>query len=419
MMTQTENKPFDIRFDRVVEAYREVRANKGSHGVDNVTLEAYEEDLQGNLYKLWNRMSSGSYFPQAVRGVEIPKKTGNGKRKLGVPVISDRVAQGVVKRELEILLEPVFDESSYGYRRNRGVYDAVKAARGRCWTYKWTVDIDIVSFFDEIPHDLLMKAVRKHTSCKWHLLYIERWLKAPIRQTDGQLVQRTKGTPQGSVVSPVLANLFLHYCMDEWLRRNLPDCPFERYADDGLVHCKTEKQARYVRGRLEERFRQCGLRLHEEKTKIVYCGTGKEAVEGTIREFDFLGYTFRRRASRNKQGGTFTGFLPAISKRAAKSIRQQVKEMESLRLTDSNLRDIAIELNPKTRGWFESYGKFYPSELKRQLTFINKRLARWAKRKFKRFKGSQWSALKWLGKTAKVVPMLFEHWKRGVIPYVR
>jgi RNA-directed DNA polymerase len=416
-MLQTKQKPFEIRFDRVVRAFKDVKANKGSYGVDEITLEAYEENLQGNLYKLWNRMSSGSYFPKPVKQVEIPKK-GGGKRPLGIPAIEDRVAQAIVKRDLEIILEPVFHEDSYGYRHKKGVEDAVEKAKVRCWEYRWAVDLDIRSFFEDIPHDLLMKAVRKHTDCKWHLLYIERWLKAPVLQVDGTLKDKTKGTPQGSVVSPVLANLFLHYCMDEWMKRNVPECPFERYADDGLVHCMTENQAKKVKGKLEERFRQCGLTLHPEKTKVIDCRTLKGVGGKTHREFDFLGFTFRRRGARDKYGVTFTSFLPAISKKSAKSMREKVKEVKPLQVTDSILKDIAEELNPKIRGWIGSYGKFYPSELKRHLQYINKRLASWAKRKFKRFKGSQWNALKWLGRLAKEAPTLFEHWRYGVIPCV-
>lgn len=417
-MLQTKQKSFEIRFDRVVKAFKDVKANKGSYGVDEITLKEYEENLQANLYKLWNRMSSGSYFPKPVRQVEIPKK-GGGNRPLGIPAIEDRVAQSLVKRDLEIILEPIFQEDSYGYRRNKSVMDAVTRARSRCWEYRWVVDLDIRSFFEEIPHSLLMKAVRKHTNCKWHLLYIERWLTAGVLQVDGVLKEKTKGTPQGSVISPILSNLFLHYCMDEWMRRNIPTCPFERYADDGLVHCRSESQAKFVKSRLEERFRECGLTLHPEKTKIIDCRTLKGVGGKTNREFDFLGFTFRRRGARDKNGVGFTSFLPAISKKSVMSMREKVKGIKAFQVTDSILKQIAEELNPKIRGWIGSYGKFYPSELKRHLQYINRRLACWAKRKFKRFKGSQWNALKWLGKIAKEVPTLFEHWKFGVVPFVR
>jgi RNA-directed DNA polymerase len=416
-MLQTTRKPFEIRFDRIVAAYRSVRANKGSHGVDDVSLEAYEEDLQGNLYKLWNRMSSGSYFPQAVRQVEIDKK-GGGKRPLGIPTVSDRVAQAVVKRELEIELEPVFHEDSFGYRPRRSMQDALKKTRERCWKYDWVIDLDIQSFFEDIPHDLLMKAVRKHTAVKWQLLYIERWLKVPVQQMDGQVRAREKGTPQGGVISPLLANLYLHYCFDEWMRRNIGHCPFERYADDIVIHCQTRKQAVWVKHRIEERFIQCGLKMHPVKTKIVDCRRDKACRESEHQEFDFLGHTFRKRKARTKTGDFFTSYLPAVSKKSIQSIRGKLKESESLVKVNNTLKEVARELNPQIRGWFQSYGQFYSSELKKQLQCINGRLILWARRKYKRLR-SRWKALAWLKTIATAQPALFEHWKQGVTPRVR
>jgi len=414
-MSQTKQKPFEIRFDRIVLAYKTVKANKGSYGVDGISLAAYEVNLQDNLYKLWNRMSSGSYFPQAVRQVEIDKK-GGGKRPLGIPSVADRVAQAVVKRELEIMLEPTFHEDSFGYRRNRSVLDAVGKARERCWKYKWVLDMDIKSFFEDISHELLMKAVRKHTNCKWHLLYIERWLKAPVQQVDGSVKEKGKGTPQGAVISPILANLFLHYCFDEWMRRNISHCPFERYADDCVVHCQTEKQTIWVRRQLETRFQQCGLTLHPVKTKIVDCRTGRESNGSEHQEFDFLGYTFRKRKAKTKQGEFFTSYLPAVSKKAIKAIQEKLKECEPLVKTSGTLKEIATELNPKIRGWFNSYGKFYISEFKRQIQCINWRLMLWARLKFKRLKRNRWHAKEWLRKISTTEPTLFEHWKHGVTP---
>jgi RNA-directed DNA polymerase len=414
-MSQTKRKPFEIRFDRVVLAYKTVKANKGSHGVDDVSLEAYEENLQDNLYKLWNRMSSGSYFPQAVRQVEIDKK-GGGKRPLGIPSVTDRIAQAVVKRELEIMLEPVFHEDSFGYRPHRSAADALRKARERCWKYKWVLDMDIKSFFEDISHELLMKAVRKHTNCTWHLLYIERWLKAPVQQSDGSLKEKVKGTPQGAVISPILANLFLHYCFDEWMRRNVSHIPFERYADDCVVHCQTEKQATWVRRQLEARFQQCGLTLHPVKTKIVDCRQGKESRESEHQEFDFLGHTFRKRKAKTKSGDFFTSYLPAVSRKSIKAIQDKVKECQPLVKTAGTLKDIAKELNPKIRGWFNSYGQFYSSELKIQLQYINRRLMLWARRKFKRLKGGRWQAKAWLRTISIQEPTLFEHWIQGVTP---
>jgi len=416
-MLQTTGKPFVIRFDRVVAAYRAVKANKGSHGVDDVSLEGYEEDLQGNLYKLWNRMSSGSYFPQPVREVEIPKK-GGGKRPLGIPTVSDRVAQAMVKRELEMVLEPVFHEDSFGYRPHRSMQEALRQAQGRCWKFDWVIDLDIQSFFEDIPQDLLMKAVKKHTACRWHLLYIERWLKAPVQQVDGAVRAKEKGTPQGGVISPLLANLYLHYCFDEWMKRNFGHCPFERYADDIVVHCKTRKQAGFVRHRIEERFEQCGLRVHPVKTKIVDCRRDETSRSSKEQEFDFLGHTFRKRKARSKTGDYFTSYLPAVSRKSVQSIRQKLKESKTLRKVNNTLKDVAAELNPQIRGWFQSYGQFYPSELKKQLQCINGRLLLWARRKFKWLR-SRWKALAWLKTIASQQPALFVHWAQGVTPSVR
>jgi len=254
----------------VWEAYKRVKANKGSSGVDGESLEVFEKDLKNNLYRLWNRMSSGSYFPPPVKLVEINKKSG-GKRPLGIPTVTDRIAQMVVKMTLEPKLEPCFHADSYGYRPGKSAIEAVGKVRERCWRYNWVIDLDIKGFFDNLNHDLLKLALEKHRPEKWVMLYIERWLKAPVQQLDGSLNERTKGTPQGGVISPLLANLYLHYAMDEWLRIKHPDTPFERYADDSVVHCRTEREAKETLQSLKERLLQCGLELHPEKTKIVYC----------------------------------------------------------------------------------------------------------------------------------------------------
>ena len=263
-------KPFEIPKREVWEAYKRVRANQGAAGVDGQSIAEFEANLAGNLYKLWNRMSSGSYFPPPVRRVDIPKGDA-GSRPLGVPTVADRVAQTVVKRFLEPLVEPKFHRDSYGYRPGKSALEAVGVARERCWRYDWVLDLDIKAFFDSIDRDLLMRAVRKHTSCPWALLYIERWLEAPVQMADGSLVGRERGTPQGSVISPLLANLFLHYAFDVWMSRNYPDIPFERFADDEICHCRSEEQTRALRATLEKRFAECGLELHPTKTQVVYC----------------------------------------------------------------------------------------------------------------------------------------------------
>ena len=331
-------KPFSISKRVVFEAYKRVRANQGAAGVDEESIADFEKNLKNNLYKIWNRMSSGSYFPPAVRLVEIRQK-GWGQRELGVPTVSDRIAQMVAKMYFEPEVDCYFHPDSYGYRPGKSAIEAVGVARKRCWRYNWVVDLDIKGFFDNIDHGLLMRAVRKHTDNKWLLLYIERWLKAPVQAEDGTLVSREKGSPQGSVISPLLANLFLHYAFDEWMRRNYDNIPFERYADDILVHCKSEKQARWIKAVIEERLKQCGLELHPEKTKIVYCKDSFRKGDYPSKRFDFLGYTFRSRLAKDRYGKFFVSFLPAVSNEAAKSMRRTISGWRIHRMTDKSIKD--------------------------------------------------------------------------------
>ncbi len=303
----------------MLDAFKKVKANGGAAGVDGQSIAEFEKDLKRNLYKLWNRMSSGSYFPPPVRTVEIPKDNG-GIRLLGIPTVADRIAQMVVKLYLEPEVEPYFHQDSYGYRPGKSAVEAVGVARQRCWKYDWVVDLDIKGFFDNLNHEFVMRAVRKHTDCKWILLCIERWLKAPAQLQDGTLVSRDKGTPQGGVASPLLANLFLHYAFDEWMKRMCPGIPFERYADDIIAHCVSEQQAKWLKAKIEERLSQCGLELHPQKTRIVYCKDDRRKGEHQNVSFDFLGYTFRCREAKRRNGGTFINFCPAISDKASKEI---------------------------------------------------------------------------------------------------
>jgi group II intron reverse transcriptase/maturase len=291
MTRMDKAKPFCIAKRDVWEAYKQVKANRGAAGVDGQSIEDFDRDLSTNLYRIWNRMCSGSYFPPPVRRVDIPKGDSGGTRPLGIPTVSDRIAQMVVKRYLEPILEPRFDKDSYGYRPGKSAHEALSVARRRCWDRDWVLDLDIKSFFDEIDWNLLMRAVRRHTDCKWVLLYLERWLKAPMSMPDGTLVNRERGTPQGAVVSPVLANLFLHYAFDCWMRREHPDIPFERYADDAICHCPSEAQALELRQALEQRFAECRLQLHPQKTKVVYCKDANRPGQYPERSFDFLGYS--------------------------------------------------------------------------------------------------------------------------------
>jgi len=403
-------KPFCISKWVVFEAYKRVKANRGAAGVDGESIADFDRDLKNNLYKIWNRMSSGSYFPPAVRSVEIGKK-GGGQRKLGVPTVSDRVAQMVAKMHFEPDVDRHFHSDSYGYRPGKSAIEAVGVARKRCWRYNWALDCDIKAFFDEIDHELLMRAVRKHTESKWLLLYIERWLKAPMQDKDGTLYSREKGSPQGSVISPLLANLFLHYAFDEWMRRNHGGIPFERYADDILVHCKSEKQARWIRVEIAKRLKQCGLQLHPEKTKIVYCKDSFRKGSHPYEKFDFLGYTFRPRRAKDRYGRFFVSFLPAVGEEAGKSMRKTIRGWRIHRMTDKSIKDLACIFNPAIRGWINYYGQYYRSALYPMLKQINHALQRWACRKYKKLHDRKRKALKLLQRIAEQVPGLFVHWR--------
>jgi len=408
-------KPFCISKRIVWEAYKRVKANKGAAGVDEISITEFEKDIKNNLYKLWNRMSSGSYFPPPVRSVEIPKSSG-GQRVLGIPTVADRIAQTVVKMYLEPKLEPHFHRDSYGYRPGKSAVQAVGVARERCWRYDWVLDMDIQGCFDNLDHELLMRAVQRHTDCRWMLLYIERWLKAPAQQPDGALVQREKGTPQGGVISPLLANLFLHYAFDEWMRRNSPYVPFERYADDAIVHCKSEKQARWLKEAIGKRLAECKLELHPEKTKIVYCKDVDRQGNYPREKFDFLGYTFRPRRSKNRWGKYFVNFTPAVSDKAAREMRRTMRGWRLHLRSDKTLEDISRMFNPILRGWINYYGRYYRSALYPTFRVLDRTLVRWATRKYKRLRGHPRRATHWLGRIARREPYLFAHWEIGLRP---
>jgi group II intron reverse transcriptase/maturase len=403
-------KSFDISKRQVWEAYKCVKTNRGCAGIDKQSIAEFEEDISNNLYKIWNRMSSGSYFPSPVMRVEIPKEDGR-TRPLGIPTVADRIAQMVVKNYLEPILEPHFHVDSYGYRPNKSALDAVGMARKRCWRYNWVLDLDIKGFFDNISHELLMKAVTKHTECRWVLLYVERWLKASVAMLDGSFLYPEKGTPQGGVVSPLLANLFLHYAFDYWMQRKYPHVPFERYADDMVCHCRTESQARKLLADLNERLGDCGLELHSEKTKIVYCKDEDRKGDYPVKKFDFLGYTFRPRLSRNRRGKFFVNFSPAMSNKAAKAIRKKVRSWSWQLRPGDTLEDLARECNSIIRGWIYYYGRYYPSAMRRILEHINWRLVRWATCKYKKLRGRQRKAKIWLKRIALRQPNLFVHWR--------
>jgi RNA-directed DNA polymerase len=399
----------------VWEAWLEVKLNDGGAGVDGQTIEDFGQNLEDNLYCLWNRLASGSYFPPPVRAVPIPKKTG-GERLLGIPTVSDRIAQTVVKKTLEAILEPIFDADSYGYRPGRSAHDAVAVTRKRCWCYDWVVEFDIRGLFDNIDHALLMKALRHHCHEAWILLYVQRWIETPLQHPDSRLESRQKGTPQGGVVSPLLANLFLHYAFDAWARRELPAVPFCRYADDGLLHCRSERQARLVLKRIAQRFKDCGLEIHPDKSGIVYCKDDTRREEYTRTSFDFLGFTFRPRRCVNKQGRVHPNFLPGISNSAKKMMNRQLRSWHIQLKNDKSLSDLSKMFNPVLRGWFAYYGRFYPSALRRFWRNVNAYLVRWVRRKWKRFARHRRRAKRYLSQLAVKNPELFMPWKLGVFP---
>ena len=404
-------KQHDISKYAVMKAFEIVKRNKGAAGVDGQSIKEFEENLKDNLYKLWNRMSSGCYFPPPVLEVEIPKKGGGG-RILGIPTVADRVAQMVAKLYLEPMVEPSFHSDSYGYRPNKSAKDAITVTRKRCWQYDWVIDMDIKGFFDNMEHEKVMLALERHTNLRWIHLYVTRWLKAPIQSRDGKSKEREKGTPQGGVISPLLANLFLHYSFDEWVKREYPQNPFARYADDIVMHCQSREEAETLLKRIRERLKDCGLDLHPDKTKIVYCKDDNRTGNDEHEKFDFLGYTFRGRSSRNWKDKLFVNFSPAISPDSKGKIREKVRAWDLKAKTGRSLRSLAKGLiNPQVRGWIEYYGKFHKSELYDIIDYIQEKLVLWIRKKYGKGKISDEKARRLLRRIKKREPQLFVHWK--------
>jgi RNA-directed DNA polymerase len=412
-----DSKAWPVTKRMVWQAYKEVKANKGAAGVDDQSIGGFEERQADNLYQLWNRMASGSYFPPPVKLVQIPKSGGQGKmRDLGVPTVSDRIAQTVVKDYLEPKLDPLFHDSSYGYRPGRSAHGALEKARKNCWQYDWVIDLDIKGFFDNLDHELVMRALKKHTSEKWVLTYVGRWLTAPVQDIEGRLHTRSKGSPQGSCISPILANLFLHYGFDQWMAREFKTIGFERYADDIIIHCATERQAEFILSKVKERLNACKLEVGPEKTKIVYCrDSNRKATTQREVKFTFLGFDFKPRECRLKSGVVFYSFTPAISSKAKKKITSELGAMQLHRKTRTTLKDIAEMINAKVRGWVNYYGKFRRSALGVIFHRLNLKLLKWVRCKFKRYRISKWKAIYWLKIQAKAEPAMFVHWKLGFL----
>ena len=406
-----DGKPFAISKRLVWEAWLRVKANKGAEGVDEESIQAFEANLKGNLYKLWNRMSSGSYMPPPVRAVEIPKKDGRGTRTLGVPTVADRVAQTVTRLYLEPEVEPIFHPDSYGYRPGRSALDAVGRCRQRCWRYDWAIDLDLRAFFDSLDHSLVLRAVAHHTDLRWILLYVERWLKAPLQLEDGTLKPRDRGSPQGSAISPLLANIFLHYALDLWLTRELPEVPFERYADDAILHCKSKQQAQVVLDAITKRLAQVGLELNLDKTRVVYCKDSNRKGSHEHERLTFLGYTFRPRLARSRSGEFFVSFCPAVADDAVKEIGRTIKRWRLHSWSRYTLADLAQAINPIVRGWINYYGRFYRSKLIALLRRIDEYLVRWATKKYKRLRRSRPRGRQFLASVQRREPTLFAHWQ--------
>lgn len=407
----TKSLPISKRM--VYNSYLKVSAKQGSAGIDEQSIEEFNADLSGNLYKIWNRMTSGSYFPPPVRTVLIPKKQG-GKRMLGIPTVSDRIAQGVVKDFLDPVLESVFHPCSFGYRPGKSAHNALQQCQDNCIKYTWVIDVDIKRFFDDIDHEILIQLLSQHIQVKWVLLYAKRWLKTGIVQEDGSIAVRTRGTPQGGVISPLFANIYLHYAFDKWMSELNPQNPFERYADDIVIHCSSKEEAEILLEKLRLRMAEYKLELHTEKTKIVYCKNYQRNEEHANTSFTFLSYSFQPRTIRDKYGKKkcFVIFNAAISQQAKRVIRRKLKEILQVRWNVATLEWFAQKLNPKIRGWVNYYSKFNQWEMLKVFHYLNERIQKWIKHKYKII--GKRRVLNKYRMIQRSYPCLFYQWQKGV-----
>jgi len=397
----------------VYNSYLKVTDKDGSAGIDNQSIEQFNENLKDNLYKIWNRMTSGSYFPPPVRTVFIPKKQG-GERPLGIPTVSDRIAQGVVKDYLEPSLETIFHKSSFGYRPGRSAHDAVKQCQDNCIKHAWVIDVDIKGFFDNISHEIMLELLQQHTTEKWVLLYAERWLKAGVQQKDGSIQTRRKGAPQGGVISPLFANLYLHHGFDKWMDEENLQTPFERYADDIVIHCNSKEEAEQLLGKLKIRMRQYELELHPEKTKVVYCKNYQRNEKHDNNSFTFLSYSFQPRTVKDKFGRKkrLVVFNAAISQQAKTGIREKLKEVLPPKWSNQTLTWFAQKLNPKIRGWINYYAKFNQQIAYEVFYYLNELIRKWIKNKYKiRSKTGLYDKYETMQSDN---PHLFYHWRLGI-----
>lgn len=411
-----QTKSYKISKYKLWEAYKLVARNGGSAGIDGMSLEKLKDRENDILYRLWNRMSSGSYFPEPVKRVEIPKKSG-GTRPLGIPTVLDRIAQMTARLYFEPMLEPNFHPDSYGYRPNKSAHDAVGLTRQRCWKYDWVIDLDIKGFFDNIDHELLLKAVDFHSPPDWVRLYIERWLKVPAIDSDGAVIAREKGTPQGGVISPLLANLFLHYAFDQWMKSKHSGNPFERYADDLVIHCHSYEEAELLLEEIKVRLAACQLTVHPDKTKIVYCKDENRVEEHNQTQFDFLGFTFRPRLAKNRKGQFFVSFSPAISKKAEVAIKETIRSWQIPTKVGHDIERLGADYNSRIRGWLNYYGKFRKSAMGGICKMFQKCIVKWAKNKYRRLRTSWRKVYRWLTALAQSRPAHFVHWQWGFCLY--